>query len=715
MPDTHEWLVTGMDCPSCAAKIKGAVGQLPGIEAVEISVMSRKLRVTATAHATLPADIESRVKSLGFGIEAIAQAGSVPTPHTGADEHAAQADAPWYRTGKGHLVLLTAALLSVAWGLAFLLPASGNWPFIVACLAGLIPIALRAFAAIRAGQPFSIEALMTIAATGALFIGAAQEAALVVFLFAVGELLEGVAVSHARDGIRALSTLVPKTALREKNDMMEEVAAAELVPGDVVIVRPGDRIPADGKIISGTGGVDESPVTGESMPVTRGPGDPVFAGAINNETALRVQVTRAAADNTIARIIRLVEQAEDSRAPTQRFIDRFSRWYMPAIVVLSALVVAIPPLLFGQAWSVWIYRGLSLLLIGCPCALVISVPAAIASALYAGARHGLLMKGGAVIEATAAIRTVALDKTGTLTMGQPEVTDILCLDGYPAAEALVLAAAVEKASNHPLAQAIVRKAEAMVLPPVQDSRAIPGKGVSAVSDGQIVTVASPRHAMQDGALSSTAAAQATALESEGKTVVVLYTSTALALIGLRDEPRQDAQETIRQLRSLGVTPIILTGDNQRTAAAIAGLLRTEYKAELLPEQKQQTIRELTARGPVMMVGDGINDAPALKQATVGVAIGSGTDVALETADAAILRNRITDIPALIRLARSTMGNIRQNVSIALGLKGIFLVTTIIGMTGLWLAIMADTGATVLVTLNALRLLRTNPAGLAQKA
>jgi Cd2+/Zn2+-exporting ATPase len=714
MPDTHEWLVTGMDCPSCAAKIKGAVAQLPGIEAVEISVMSRKLRVTATAHATPPADIENRVKSLGYGIEAIAQAGSAPNPHTGADEHTTQTDAPWYRTGKGHLVLLTATLLVVAWGLALLLPASGNWPFIVACLAGLIPIALRAFAAIRAGQPFSIEALMTIAATGALFIGAAQEAALVVFLFAVGELLEGVAVSHARDGIRALSTLVPKTALREKNDVMEDVAATELVPGDVVIVRPGDRIPADGKIISGTGGVDESPVTGESMPVTRGPGDPVFAGAINNETALRVQVTRAAADNTIARIIRLVEQAEDSRAPTQRFIDRFSRWYMPSIVGLSALVVAIPPLFFGQAWSVWVYRGLSLLLIGCPCALVISVPAAIASALCAGARHGLLMKGGAVIEATAAIKTVALDKTGTLTMGQPEVTDILCLDQHSMAEVLALAAAVEKASNHPLAQAILRKAAGMALPAVQDSRAIPGKGVSAVFDGQIITIASPRHAMQDGALSSTAAAQATAMESEGKTVVVLYTSTALALIGLRDEPRQDAQETIRQLRSLGVTPLILTGDNQRTAAAIAALLHVDYEAELLPEQKQQTIRELAAHGPVMMVGDGINDAPALKQATVGVAIGSGTDVALETADAAILRNCITDIPALIRLARSTMGNIRQNVSIALGLKGVFLVTTIIGMTGLWLAIMADTGSTVLVTLNALRLLRTKPAGLAQK-
>ncbi|PEN21556.1 HAD-IC family P-type ATPase, partial [Acetobacter fabarum] len=285
---------------------------------------------------------------------------------------------------------------------------------------------------------------------------------------------------------------------------------------------------------------------------------------------------------------------------------------------------------------------------------------------------------------------------------------------HSTAEVLALAAAVEKASNHPLAQAIVRKAAGMALPPVQDSRAIAGKGVSAMLDGQIITIASPRHAMQDGALSSTAAAQATAMESEGKTVVVLYTGTALALIGLRDEPRQDAQETIRQLRSLGVTPIILTGDNQRTAAAIAALLHTDYEAELLPEQKQQTIRELAARGPVMMVGDGINDAPALKQATVGVAIGSGTDVALETADAAILRNCITDIPALIRLARSTMSNIRQNVSIALGLKGVFLVTTIIGMTGLWLAIMADTGATVLVTLNALRLLRTKPAGLAQK-
>ncbi|KXV19502.1 ATPase [Acetobacter malorum] len=711
MPDTREWLVTGMDCPACATKIKGAVAQLSGIESVEISLISQKLRVTWNGLSGMAPDIEGRVRSLGYGIEATGKASDLSSSHTDAEDEAEETGVPWYRTGKGRLVLLTGVLLVFAWGATSVLPDIFRaWPFVVACLAGLIPIARRAFAAIRAGQPFSIEALMTIAATGALFIGAAQEAALVVFLFAVGELLEGVAVSHARDGIRALGALVPKTAMREENGVTKEIAASELVPGNIVLVRPGDRIPADGEVISGTSGIDESPVTGESVPVTRGPGDQVFAGSINDEAALRVQVTHAAAENTISRIIRLVEEAEESRAPTERFIDRFSRWYMPTIVVLSALVVCVPPLAFGQLWSVWIYRGLSLLLIGCPCALVISVPAAIASALSVGARHGLLMKGGAVIEATAGVKTVALDKTGTLTRGQPEVTDIILFDDVSENEALALAAAIESASNHPLARAVLRRAEGLNLPSVQDSRAIAGKGVTAVLDGKTVTVASPRHAIRDGALTGDAAAQAMALEADGKTVAVLYSDRALALIGLRDEPRQDAQETIRQLRHLGVTPIILTGDNQRTAAAIASMLGTDYKAELLPEQKLEVIRALATQGPVMMVGDGINDAPALKQATVGVAIGSGTDVALETADAAILRNRVSDIPALIRLSRSAMRNIRQNVSIALGLKGIFLVTTVAGMTGLWLAIMADTGATVLVTLNALRLLRTYNSG-----
>lgn len=707
MPDMREWLVTGMDCPACATKVKGALEHMSGIEAVELSLISRKLRVRLDEGTVTVPDIEAKVRSLGYGIEALENADAHQVSHIEGDDDAEEEGTPWYRTGKGRLVLITGTLLVFAWCISFVLPANLKvWPFVIACLAGLVPVASRACAAVRSGQPFSIEALMTIAATGALFIGAAHEAALVVFLFSVGELLEGVAVSHARDGIRSLGALVPKTALRDDDGVQTEIPASALVPGDVVLVRPGDRIPADGDIISGTGGIDESPVTGESVPVTRGPGDPVFAGSINAEAALRVRVTHAAADNTISRIIRLVEQAEESRAPTERFIDRFSRWYMPTIVALSALVVCVPPLAFGQNWSVWIYRGLSLLLIGCPCALVISVPAAIASALSVGARQGLLLKGGAVIEATTGIRTVALDKTGTLTEGQPEVTDVLPLNGATENEVIALAAAIESESSHPLARAIMRRAAGLALPPIQKSAAIPGKGITAVLDSQTFTVASPRHAMQDGALAENESTRATGLEAEGKTVAVLYSDRALALIGLRDEPRADAKQAMQQLRHLGIRPIILTGDNPRTAAAIAAMLDTEYKAELLPEQKLEVIRALAAQGPVMMVGDGINDAPALKQATVGVAIGSGTDVALETADAAILRNRVSDVPALIRLSRMTMRNIKQNVSIALGLKGIFLVTSIAGLTGLWLAIMADTGATVLVTLNALRLLQT---------
>jgi Cd2+/Zn2+-exporting ATPase len=616
----------------------------------------------------------------------------------------------WFQTGKGKLVIFTGILLGAAWAVEFLFPGPvGYWAFVAACVIGVAPVARRAFAAARMGQFFTIESLMTIAAIGALFIGAAEEAALVVFLFAVGEVLEGVAANKARDGIRALANLVPKTALLVEGDKTREVAAEQLTIGQVVLARPGDRIPADGEIVDGTSGVDDSPVTGESMPVTKSPGDSVFAGSINTEAALRIRVTKAATDNTISRIIRLVEEAEEARAPTERFIDRFSRWYMPLIVVLSALVILIPPLTMGAPWETWIYRGLTLLLIGCPCALVISVPASIASALSAGAKRGLLMKGGAVIEAASKVRAVAFDKTGTLTHGKPQVTDIVPTGGATEAEVIRLAAAVEAGSNHPLAQAILRRADGVDLPPATGARAILGKGVSATVAGRSLTVASPRFAAEQGALQGDWIRRATALEAEGKTVAVLFEgNTALGLIALRDEPRTDAINAVQQLRAMGITPTILTGDNPRTAAAIAESLGTEFRAEMLPEDKLGAIREMAEAGGVMMVGDGINDAPALKQASVGVAMGSGTDVALETADAAILRDRVTDIPTIIRLARTTMGNIRQNVTIALGLKAVFLVTTVFGITGLWIAILADTGATVLVTLNALRLLAYNP-------
>lgn len=746
-PESQEWAVTGMDCAACGTKIRTAVERLPGVSDVNVAIMAEKLTLKLEPGTTPRDKIEATVVKLGYGIGATkaSKAKAFVLPTKAVDDHAGHDHAPgahtddpakeargesghgspghihndpadkgkrWYDTSKGRLVIGTGLLLAAAWTVKLVASEDiANWAFIAACLIGVTPVARRAFAALRAGMPFTIEMLMTIAAIGALFINAAEEAALVVFLFAVGEVLEGVAANKARDGIRALANLIPKTALIEEGGTTREVPAESLAVGQTVLVRPGDRIPADGDIVEGTSGIDQSPVTGESVPVTKGPGEAVFAGSINAEAALRVTVTKAAEDNTIARIIKLVEEAESSRAPTERFIDRFSRIYMPAIVGVSLLVALVPTLGFGQPWDIWIYRALALLLIGCPCALVISVPASIASALSSGAKRGLLMKGGAVIEAAARVSRVAFDKTGTLTHGKPAVTDIVLLGGATETQVLEVAAGVEGGSSHPLAVAILRRAEAdkITALPARDAKAIVGKGVEAVVGDAKAWVSSPKFATEAGALGGLGLRRATQMEDEGKTVVVVYREKqALGLIAMRDEPRADTSDAVRQLRAMGITPVVLTGDNPRTAAAIAGSMGLEYLAEMMPEDKLVEIRKMSESGGVMMIGDGINDAPALKQASVGVAMGSGTDVALETADAAILRDRVTDVPGMIRLSRAAMGNIRQNVTIALGLKAVFLVTTVFGMTGLWIAILADTGATVLVTLNALRLLRFNP-------
>ncbi|MFN3261284.1 MAG: heavy metal translocating P-type ATPase [Pikeienuella sp.] len=707
--DLRSWRVEGMDCAGCVRKVEGAVARLPGVEAVEVSLMAERLRLRLGAGGATE-DVERAVTALGYRIspEAPADDGASAPAATAADEGPLRA---LLRSAKAQLVATTAFLLAAAWGASLVLPPEqADWAFIAACLLGLAPVAARAFAALRARQPFTIEMLMTIAAAGALVIGAAAEAAMVVFLFAVGEFLEGVATDRARNGIRALAALVPKTARRIVDGALRDMPATALEIGDLVLVRPGERLPADGEIVEGESGVDESPVTGESVPVAKGPGSDVFASSIAVEGALTIRVTRAAEDNTIARIVRLVEEAEASRAPTERFIDRFSRIYMPAIVVSAILVAIVPPIALGADWGEWTYRALALLLIGCPCALVISVPAAMASSLSAGARRGLLMKGGAIVEAAARTTLVAFDKTGTLTEGAPALTDLRAFD-IPEDELLALAAGVEQGSAHPLARAVEEAAAARGVRPraATAAAALPGRGVRADIDGVEVIVGSPGHARERGALDIVTEAEIAALESQGKTVaVVLKDGAALGWLALRDEPRADARPGVDALRALGVRSIMLTGDNAATAAAIAESLGMESRAGMKPGDKSEAIRGLGAGDHVMMVGDGINDAPALAAASVGLSMGSGADVALETAHGALLRNRVTDVAALIRLARATMTNVRQNIAVALGLKAVFLVTTVLGVTGLWPAILADTGATVLVTLNALRLLRFDP-------
>ncbi len=624
------------------------------------------------------------------------------------DKKEATSDKSWYKNPQMRMPLLCGLALGLAYLFGYLIPSLENWVFLAALSVGLIPIIRRAFSSVKQGDFFTIEILMTIAATGAFFIGASQEAAVVVLLFLVGEMLEGLAARKANASIKELATLIPKTAFLEENGALREVEAEELVINSIILVRPGDRIAADGVIVEGDSAINEAPVTGESVPKQKKQGDDVFAGTINGDGVLRVKVTSAASDNTIARIIKLVEEAQDSKAPTERFIERFSKYYTPCILLLGLLVSILPPLLTGASWNEWIYKGLAVLLIGCPCALVISTPAAVASGLSAGARRGLLMKGGAVLESLRHVTHVALDKTGTITEGKPVVTDIIGL-GLPSDEILSLAAAIETGSSHPLAVAIIAKAkEAKIeIPSAIDAKAIAGKGVSGVVKGKTVYLMSPKAAQEIVSFEKEQLSEIEFLNDEGKTVSVVLVGKSIAgFLAIRDEPRKDAREGLTILKNAGIVTVMLTGDNQRTAEAIGKSIGiTEIHAHMMPQDKQAIVQKLQSDGAVVAkIGDGINDAPALAAADIGIAMGGGTDVALETADAAILHGRVTDIADMIFLSKKVVGNIWQNITISLGLKLVFLVTTIMGITGLWPAILADTGATVLVTANAMRLL-----------
>ena len=700
-----EYRVAGMDCANCAKKIEHLLEKTLGASDGKVNFSTESLRLNLDETKTSRAKLEANLAALGY-LSTLktspAHAELEPDNHGVAGHvHIPEESVAWYATRASKLVFLTGGLLLAAWLFSLLEPNLAVWGYIAATIVGAIPLARRAWGAARFGNFLTIETLVFVAAIGAIAIGEAPEGAVVVFFFMIGEWLEGISAGRARAGIKALVALTPKTALLLDG---KEIPAERLEVGQLVLVQPGSRVPCDGIIEAGNSSLDDSPVTGESMPVSKTIGEAVFAGSINGDAALTVRVSKPASDNTIARIIKLVEEAQDGKGNTARFIDRFSSVWTPAVFVVSSLVAIVPPLLGLGAWHDWIYKGVSLLLIGCPCALVLSVPAAITSGLSSGARRGLLIKGGAALEIIGTVKTIAFDKTGTLTVGKPVVTDTIAF-GIAELELLRLAAGVEQSSSHPLAKAILESAKkaGLTVPDNSQARAIQGKAAVAIVNGRELAVGSPRYAAELAPLEAGLTGQIEKLEQAGKTVVLLLEKTIpLGLFAVRDEPRADAKAAIAELKTLGIASLMLTGDNARTGQAIASHLGLSVQAELLPEQKLELIKNHNGR--IAFVGDGINDAPALAQADVGIAMGSGTDVALETADAAILRSNVAGVPELVRLSRAVMVNIRQNITFALGLKAVFLVTTLLGYTNLWMAILADTGATALVTANALRLL-----------
>ncbi|MFQ1930369.1 zinc/cadmium/mercury/lead-transporting ATPase [Aeromonas veronii] len=708
----HSWQVLGMDCPSCARKIETAVSRVSGVQQARVLFATEKL-VVDLAPGLSPDPVTAAVLAAGFQLK-----GESADKQAAGREQASQptllgnlfGKEPSHFLGKYWQPLSLAGLMLVA----ALLPKELGQPlFTLATLWGLWPISRKAWALTKSGSPFAIETLMTVAAVGALFLGETAEAAMVLLLFMLGEHLEAYAAGRARAGVTALMALVPDKALRirttAEGEVREEVAADELRPGDIIEIAPGARLPADARLLDELGAFDESALTGESIPVERRQGDKVPAGSLAADRVLRLEVVSEPGNNAIDRILHLIEEAESQRAPIERFIDRFSRWYTPAMMLIALLVVIVPPLAFGQSWDEWIYRGLALLLIGCPCALVISTPAAVTSALAAATRQGALIKGGAALERLAHIDTVAFDKTGTLTLGKPQLTELVSLNGQPETELLALAAAIEQGSHHPLARAVVANAteQGLTLAEARDLRALPGMGVEGRINGELWQLLAPSRVATLNVEQQTRIAS---LERQGKTVVVLCQSSdaqalPVALLALRDQIRPEAAAALQELHQLGLNSIMLTGDNPRAAEAIATELGMGWRAGLLPENKVEEIAKLASTRKVAMIGDGINDAPAMKRASIGIAMGGGTDVALETADAALTHNQLGGIAAMIRLSRAALANIHQNIALALGLKAIFLVTSLLGITGLWIAVLADTGATALVTANALRLLR----------
>ena len=676
--------VEGLDCADCAVKIEKAVRELPGAKEVSVAYGSGKLFVKLDAAAPTEA-VARAVEPLGYRVR---------------PEGESPGEAPWWQNPKVKMLGVSAGFIVLALLTQLIWPAAARWVWSAGALVSVAPLARKAWAVLRAGNGLDINALVSIAVVGAILIDAAPEALVVVFLFLIGEVLEGHAAARARGTLRELAKLAPTKARRlEADGTVREVPVELLAVGERVQVPAGERIPADAVVEEGTGAVDESMLTGESAPVPKQAGDPIYAGTVLLEGQLVARVTAPAEDSALAQIQKLVERADAMKSPTTRVIDRFARYYTPLVVVAAALAATVPPLLFAQPWEVWIYRGLALLLIGCPCALVLSAPAAVTSALARSGRMGVLVKGGDVLETAGRLASLAFDKTGTLTEGRPRLVRVW---GADEREILPLVAALERSSAHPIAEAVLARAEELELevPEAEDLDALPGAWVKGRVGGREVWVGSPAAAggLPEGTREN--GETASVVKLDGRTVAVLF---------FEDAPRPEAAEALARVRALGIETVILSGDREPAVRRLAEQLGgVAYRAELRPEDKLRAIQELPH--PVGMVGDGVNDAPTLAAADLGVAMGSGTQVALEAAGVALVEPNLTRLAHFLQLARAALGNIYANVAVALGLKAIFLVTTLLGYTGLWLAVMADTGATLLVTANALRLLAWRPSG-----
>jgi len=583
--------------------------------------------------------------------------------------------------------------------------------FIIGIAAGTYRPALTGWYTLRTLHELDMNALMVIAVIGATVIGEYQEALAVVFLFSLGNFLQVYTFDKTRNSIRTLMDLSPREALVRRNGREYRIPVTDLEIGDLIIIAPGETIAADGLVVSGSSTVNQAAITGESVPVFKEPHSEVFAGTINQYGSLEIKVTREYKNTTLQRIITMVEQAQSERAPSQQLIDRFARYYTPTVIVLAIMVAIVPPLFINQPWHHWIYMALAVLLVACPCALVISTPVSIVSAIGNAARQGVLIKGGSHLEELGSLSVIAFDKTGTLTEGKLEVVDVISLSDISVDKLLSIAAGIENRSEHPLANAIIRKAksEAISIPPVSDFQAVPGKGANGIINVQRYHIGNLRYFDSLNLDARDHMEQIASLQNEGKTLVLIGDQyKIIGIITLMDNLRPDITETTAALRKAGIKQMVmLTGDNCQVAATIANNSGLDsYYAELLPDDKLKVIEQLLADHRVAMVGDGINDAPALSRATIGIAMGTaGTDVALETADIALMSDDLSRLPFAIRLSRQTLRIIKQNIAFSLLFKAAILLMIIPGLLTMWLAVIGDVGTSILVTLNGMRLLR----------